>query len=333
MGSLWSWFPKKNIMRHRTKILAIDDNEEVLTLYQDLFKIADAKQRHFQLKCIDDPTSLEEEIKSFNPKILILDVNMGNFSGIEICRKLRKESSRESNYLGIICVSSDPALETLIRCLDAGADDFCLKSQTAQELLARINSVRRIIRMAESLQSYIRRLKLVKERLEQITITDDLSGLYNMRYFKARLREEFTRAKRYSHPVSILMFDIDHFKQVNDRCDHLLGSHVLAELGPLVLRNIRSNDLAARYGGDEYIIMMPETDLDGAVTCAEKLRKVIAAHHFDNGKHQTQITISIGVAAFDPKESAQCENSIELIRLADERLYDAKEQGRNRVVA
>ena len=154
-----------------------------------------------------------------------------------------------------------------------------------------------------------------------------------MRYFKRRLNEEFTRAKRYKKNLSLIMLDLDYFKSVNDDHDHLMGSFVLSEIGSLILKAIRNLDIPARYGGDEFIILLPETAEAGAYKLAERVSEKIKSAVFDNGKHQLNITASIGVGTMNPQNFIKYGEAHDLIREADEYLYEAKESGRARVCA
>jgi diguanylate cyclase (GGDEF)-like protein len=168
--------------------------------------------------------------------------------------------------------------------------------------------------------------------LERESITDPLSGIYNRRYLERRLEEEFTRVQRYGTPLSILLIDIDHFKEVNDRFGHQAGDLVLSYLGKLILNGIRASDIAARYGGDELMIISPNTSLALAGALAERLRSQIEAHALilssePGQRHEINITVSIGVAACS---DGTCDGHA-LIEQVDAGLYHAKSSGRNRV--
>ena len=153
-----------------------------------------------------------------------------------------------------------------------------------------------------------------------------------MKYFKKRLQQEFIRADRYKKFLSIIMIDLDYFKKVNDCYDHLLGSYVLAETGHLLRHSVRNLDIAARFGGDEYVIMLPETDPEGAWSMAERIRSQLEKKIFDNQIHRVQITSSVGVSTMGPTDCLPFQDANELIRKADQFLYEAKETGRNQVI-
>lgn len=167
--------------------------------------------------------------------------------------------------------------------------------------------------------------------LERETATDPLTGVFNRRYLDRRLSEEVASARRYGLPLSILLLDIDHFKQINDRRGHQAGDHVLATLGKLVAGELRESDILARYGGEEFLVIAPHTPLPGATEVAERLRKRIESHEFSppDGPGGIGVTASIGVASL----GEGVDDGERLVRAADENLYRAKQQGRNRVVA
>ncbi len=170
-----------------------------------------------------------------------------------------------------------------------------------------------------------RQLKLLNEQLQNLAITDGLTGLRNRRAFEEHLIQEVAEAKRFRSPVSLLMIDVDHFKQFNDTFGHALGDEVLRTVASILAREARQSDLVARYGGEEFAVVMPHTDLNSAMLAAERFRRTVEAHE----GFPRSVTISVGVAQYlDEMTSPE-----ELVKLADKALYRAKEQGRNRVCA
>ncbi len=171
---------------------------------------------------------------------------------------------------------------------------------------------------------------LLFQHTKELSITDDLTGLYNRRYFNQRFDREVLRAKRYRRPLSILMVDIDYFKSYNDINGHLLGDDVLKKVAYLIESNLRKADIVARYGGEEFVILLPEINKSHADQVAEKLRRTVELRHFPKEQYlpNKNLTISIGLATL-PDDST---NSRELIEFADRALYRAKAEGRNRVV-
>ncbi|QOX78905.1 sensor domain-containing diguanylate cyclase [Trichlorobacter lovleyi] len=165
-------------------------------------------------------------------------------------------------------------------------------------------------------------------RVSELVVTDDLTGLHNARHFHELLEYELERSRRYKSQVSLLFFDLDHFKEVNDRFGHLVGSRMIAEVGHLVKRHIRSSDRAARYGGDEYVVVLPNTGKQGALAVATNLLERFRAHLFlTDSNESVPITASFGAATF-PDDA---HDRTSLIRAADSAMYEAKEAGRNRV--
>lgn len=188
------------------------------------------------------------------------------------------------------------------------------------ELLARVRAQLRI----KDLQD---RLSEANHRLQELVDIDDLTGLFNMRSIYTRLENEINRGRRYSRSVGAIMMDMDNFKRVNDSNDHLFGSFVLAEVGKIIRQNVRTVDFAARYGGDEFLIALPETSLDGAIKFGERLRKRIEEFEFTKDGKTLHLTASLGVCVAMP--GLIDIDSRGLVRSADHALYDAKNSGKN----
>lgn len=172
-------------------------------------------------------------------------------------------------------------------------------------------------------------IQRANERLEHLAITDGLTGLYNHRYFRERLEEEFERARRYDLPLSCLILDVDDFKGLNDTFGHLLGDSVLREIALRTTHKVRKSDTVARYGGEEFVVIMPQTGRKGAEAEGNRIRREIAARPFEGLPDDVRVTVSAGVSVFDKETMLDCEA---LIRSADGALYEAKRSGKNRVV-
>jgi diguanylate cyclase (GGDEF)-like protein len=164
-------------------------------------------------------------------------------------------------------------------------------------------------------------------RAEELSITDGLTGVYNYRYLRSALDKEVARARRFREEFSIVMLDVDHLKEYNDVHGHLRGSEVLRRLAQVVMRELRSADVVAKYGGDEFVIILPQTDRQGASVVAERIRSAVEMHDFPGEEEGMRITSSMGIAQF-PEDG---EGSRELLEAADRALYEAKRGGRNRV--
>ena len=187
-------------------------------------------------------------------------------------------------------------------------------------MLARVRAQLRIKDLTE-------RLEAANARLQTLVDIDDLTGLYNMRSVYQKLDAEIGRAQRFQRAVSVIMMDMDNFKSVNDTNDHLFGSFVLSEVGKLIKESIRQVDFAARYGGDEFLIALSETTVEGASITAERIRKKIEAHTFTSPTSSMKLTASLGLAVIEP--TTQNIDARNLVRYADNSLYEAKRSGKN----
>ena len=178
-------------------------------------------------------------------------------------------------------------------------------------------------------ENYAVELWDVKEKMREIAVKDSLTGLFNHRYFQELLEREIYRAERYARPLSLLMIDIDHFKKVNDTYGHPKGDMVLQEIGELLRKSIRGSDTAARYGGEEFAIVLPETEMNGAMALAERVRKTVEKLEVKIYEHTITVTISIGLTTYNPATAKK--SKAEIIEAADRALYNSKEAGRNRL--
>ncbi len=255
-------------------------------------------------------------VESFSPDLVFLDISMPDLNALETVTTLR---NRES-YTALIFLSAHCNVNDVIKGLDLGADDFISKPFDPRELLARARSQIRIKKLHDD-------LKRANDRLRELVNIDDLTGLFNMRSLYGRLDNELDRARRFHRCVTVVMMDMDYFKNVNDEHDHLFGSFVLSELGQIIRQDVRSIDFAARYGGDEFLIVLPESDLKGSQLFVERLREKIANHIFSNGTDSIRLTASLGFAIVGPNSPDI--DARELVRRADRALYRAKEAGRN----
>lgn len=253
-------------------------------------------------------------------KIVVQDINTDPLT--DSCKEdLNKAGIRA--LLVVPIVLFDDHVGTLLLRAARKNDEFSRRDLSFFEIVAEAasNALERA-HLFESIQK-------ANERLEQLAITDSLTGLFNRRYLHDQFDHEFQRAKRYSLPLACLMLDIDSFKKINDDHGHLQGDSILREMSERVRHNVRSIDIAARYGGEEIILLMPQTDLDGAEVEAERLRKLISGAPYRGLPAEAVVTVSIGVAVLDTETMNAPDD---LVRLADKRLYDAKRAGKNRVV-
>lgn len=298
----------------KRKILVVDDDPSVLKIT--------CKALEFEGYQVEQASSGQEgvaKMNSWRPHLVLLDVSMPGLNGLETLKLLR---SRDE-YVSVLFLSGRSAPEDVIRGLDAGADDYIRKPFHMLEMLSRVRSQLRIKDLNDS-------LKRANDKLKELVDIDDLTGLFNMRSLYKKLDFELDRARRYRRSVCVLMMDLDHFKQVNDNHDHLFGSYVIGEVGRMIRDNIRKVDFGARYGGDEYLIVLTEIDHQGAQVFSERLRKKIQETEFQSDPYSIHLTASLGFAVVSPHILSI--DARAFVRLADHALYQAKESGRNCVV-
>ena len=264
--------------------------------------------------------ALDKMTRRYYP-MLVTDWEMPEMDGIALCKAVR--NMQLDGYVYALLLTARDAKEHIITGLEAGADDYLIKPVHEAELIARLNAGRRILTLEHS-------LRVANQRNRILSITDALTGAFNRRYLMEQLPREFERCRRYAFPLSVLMCDLDHFKQVNDQRGHAAGDDVLQQFASRAQKFIRSNsDWIARYGGEEFLIVLPETAHDGAVLVAEKIRQLVASSPFATRAGDTAVTASFGIASTGPSGPDLALKVETLIRAADESLYKSKLAGRN----
>jgi diguanylate cyclase (GGDEF)-like protein len=260
------------------------------------------------------------------PDVIVLDVLLPGMNGYEVCRRIK--FSDVFGFVPVILVTALHGEEERIRGIEAGADDFIGRPINKLELLTRVKSLLRIKRLHEDLEQKIVELERAKVQLQQLAVTDGLTGLYNYQYFKHKLQMEIVRSKRHGLPMSLLMMDIDHFKTYNDRFGHPLGDRILRRFSNLLFEKVRQIDILARVGGEEFALILPGTPKEGAFSVAEKLRMLIESSYFPLSEKLPlgRVTMSVGAASCP----VDAQNEEDLVRFADAALYRAKKEGRNR---
>jgi diguanylate cyclase (GGDEF)-like protein len=253
------------------------------------------------------------------PTLALIDWVMPGINGIDICREIRKETCRPYTYL--ILVTGRSGKDHMVDGLTAGADDYLIKPVDPHELHARLNTARRILELQDQLLATQRQLH------EQAT-RDSLTGLWNRAMILETLERELTRSRRESQPLSVIMADIDHFKQINDMHGHLVGDRVLRQTAQRLMTMLRPYDTVGRYGGEEFLVVLPGCVASVAMTLAERLRQCMAAEPIADNDQAFQVTVSFGVSVWDGQTTGQ-----ELLHSADRALYEAKRTGRNRVTS
>jgi diguanylate cyclase (GGDEF)-like protein len=246
--------------------------------------------------------------------LLISDWMMPNLDGPDLCRRIRAVGGER--YIYIILLTSRDRREDRLEGLRAGADDFLTKPPDADELAIRLEIAERILAVHDQLARQ-------NARLAELASIDELTGTKNRRRFREDLDLLFTQAIRLRSPLSLIMLDIDHFKQFNDTFGHPAGDEVLHRVGSILNTSVRAHDVVARYGGEEFVVLLPATDADEALEVAERLRIAISSRTW---LHR-QVTASLGVATTVPDVST----TAKLLNQADQALYQSKQDGRDRI--
>lgn len=250
------------------------------------------------------------------PELLILDWVMPGIDGLELCRRIRERQTTPYQYILLVTAKDDA--EDVVTGLEAGADDYLTKPFDRSELRARLRVGRRILTLQKGLIQ-------AREELRFQATHDVLTGIWNRGALLDLLQREIERARRSQSPTGLLMLDLDHFKTVNDTYGHLAGDVVLREVARRISEVVRSYDLVGRYGGEEFLVVLPGCDKDRALQSAERIRSVIAEHPVLAAGAEILVTASIGVTVTTVSTVAEKE----ILAIADTALYQAKSAGRN----
>jgi diguanylate cyclase (GGDEF)-like protein len=298
------------------KLLLAEDDADQAQLLADLLR----PWGYDPVIVPDGPAALVALRDADGPRLGLLDWGLPGLDGIEVCREIRRDLDMPYTYL--VLLTGRGGHEVRISGLEAGADDFLAKPVDVPELRARLNAGRRILGLQEQLLTAQRRL------LEQAT-RDSLTGLWNRAAILAVLDRELARASREGDPIGVLLADLDHFKQINDTHGHLVGDRVLRQAARRLQAELRSYDGVGRYGGEEFLVVLPGCDGPATLRLAERLRAGLEAEQVDLGDTPLTVTASLGGAWWRPQGKA---DAVALLRAADEALYQAKHAGRNRAV-
>jgi putative two-component system response regulator len=307
------------------RVLVVDDDFVTRSMIVDFLNT-----HGFDVVSFADAKSAMESIKEHRPQLIISDWEMPEMDGLELCQRVREET--KGNHVHFIMLTVHASKEELARAFDAGVDDFLAKPFEEVELMARLRSGLRAAAINEESfrqnlgsRQLTEQLLSLNNRLENLAITDDLTGLYNRREAMRRLEEQWTLSDRYQRPLSVVILDIDHFKRVNDMHGHSAGDLVLREVAKTLGSCVRNTDAVCRIGGEEFLIILPFQTTVEAELCANRCRTEIAAKEFNYLGQILKTTVSAGIAC--RRGDMIC--CSDLLEEADTALYVAKRAGRN----
>jgi two-component system, cell cycle response regulator len=303
------------------RILVVDDHPDNVEIIN-----ARLSSRGFTVETATNGQEALDQVLANPPHLILLDVMMPLMDGYEVARRIKQDPALP--FIPIILVTARDSTADKVEGLDAGADDYLTKPINFPELEARVRSMLRIKRLQDELDQKNRELEVANKRLRRLSITDGLTELFNHRHMHELLHEEFERTKRSNEPLAVLMLDLDRFKAVNDNYGHPTGDVILYETARILRESAREIDMVGRYGGEEFIVILPGTDEEAAALFAERVRTAVAEHVFRDEANEVRMTVSGGVASY-PGEGVGHPDM--LIKRADEALYNSKTTGRDRI--
>jgi two-component system cell cycle response regulator len=298
------------------RILLVEDRPETVAW------ISGSLQPSNTLFPVDTFEEALTRIRGGDLDLIVVSLGMRGFDGLRLCSQLR--SLPEGRNVPILVLVTDGDRRKLTQAMEMGVNDYLTRPVDKHELVARVRTQLRKKRYSDRLRQNV-------QMSIEMAITDQLTGLYNRRYMSSHLDTLIESAKKSERPIALLIMDIDHFKSVNDTYGHDVGDEVLREFANRIAANIRGIDMACRYGGEEFVVVMPDTDMQLALSVAERLRGSVETTMFPIScpPQQRAVTVSIGMAGSEgSQDTAQA-----LLHRADQALYRAKREGRNRVVA
>jgi diguanylate cyclase (GGDEF)-like protein len=309
-------------MPNHYKILIADDREDNLGLLREWLSSQD-----YYVRCARDGREALDIARTDHPDLVLVDKVMPEVDGLSVTRELKKADPT----VPIIVLTGREDTRRAAIFEDSGADDLIMKPFQYEEVETRVRTMLKKREVFRALEQANEELRRANERMSRLIQFDDKTGLYNFRFFMERLNEEFKRARRYGNRLTLAMFDIDHFKGVNDRYGHPAGDRVLKEFGEIMVNSSRETDLIARYGGEEFVALLPQTTAVHGQRLAERIRRVTEGFRFrgsDDPGPVIRITVSAGVATYPLNDRIQ--RPEDLVKAADDALYRAKGSGRNR---
>lgn len=321
-------WPHADQTHYKMRVLVAEDDRSMLALLE-----ATLRSTGHDVVVARNGAEAMRLVEEMRPQLVITDWTMPEMGGIELCRKLRESAERRNVYL--IILTAQESVDKLVEAFESGVDDYLVKPLTPKIFFARLRAAQRVVQLQEELAfdreqlvRFSRELTASNERLQRLALTDALTELPNRRFAMERLEQEWALSQRGERALSCMMIDIDHFKSVNDQFGHQTGDDALKHVANILRHSARTQDVICRFGGEEFVAICPDTGIEAAGQCAERLRLNVAALPLRNQTGNLGLTVSIGVA-----EKSEAVGSIDdLLSRADECLYAAKQGGRNRVI-
>jgi two-component system cell cycle response regulator len=294
-------------------ILVVDDSLVVRSVVRGWLE-----EQGYRVVEVEEGQAAIETCLAEPPDVVLLDIEMPGLNGHDVLARLKSEPAVRD--IPVVFLTNHASMDEVLRGLGGGAHDYLRKPFEPAELVARVDAAFRVKKLQDELH---RR----NDELDEISRTDALTGLFNRRHLEEQLRVNVSASQRHGYGLGLLLLDVDHFKLVNDTYGHPAGDSVLCELSRRIVSGLRAGDVAGRWGGEEFLVILPHTDLVGTIQAGERIRSAIAAEPFVMAGTVAAVTASGGCTA---QVGASAE---ELVHAADAGLYEAKASGRNRIVA
>lgn len=314
---------------YRMRVLVVDDDPSMRSILRALLTGAG----HEVFEANDGQQGFEMAL-DLRPQIMIVDWMMPEQDGIALTRSLRQTKLGRSVYILILTGIEDD--NKLVEAFEAGVDDYMTKPLKPRVLAARLRAGQRVVKLQEEVERdreeirhFAAELAVTNRRLQEAALTDSLTGLPNRRHAIERIQQEWAASTRNGRPLACMVVDVDRFKKINDSFGHDVGDRILREAAKALKSALRAQDLLCRMGGDEFLVICPDTDLPAALVCAERMRKAVESLQLDGGGQVYRGSVSIGIAV----REASMADADALIKIADQGVYAAKQTGRNRLAA
>jgi diguanylate cyclase (GGDEF)-like protein len=303
----------------KSRILMVEDSKTQADVTREFLE-----KNGYEVIWAKDGASALRAVKTHSFDVVILDLILPDMNGSAICNWLK--SNNDTKGIPLIMLTVKDSIEDRVAGIEAGADDYLPKPYNEIELNTKIYAALRTKALQDELRKKNEQLEKILSKVETLAITDPLTGLFNRRHLEAILEKEWLIAKRYDHTISCLMIDIDHFKSINDIYGHKTGDSVLREISLLLKKNLREVDTVARWGGEEFVAILPRADKDNSMRVASRITEKTSNHAFDEVPDR-KITVTIGIAC----SGSSIDSSEKLINSADIALFEGKRKGRNRI--